>query len=173
MKARILAVAALAALASARADEALKPAPPAETKPAPQTESGSAEDKKAADEQEAKFKKTLTDATLAGHWYLVKDGKASEPKEEKYTITGATKLFGDNWLIHARVQYGKSDFTAPFPVKVKWAGDTPVITVDNVGIPGGAKYSARVMIYAGTYAGTWSGGEHGGLMSGVITNAKE
>ena len=50
---------------------------------------------------------------------------------------------------------------------------TKKVGVHDVGIPGGAKYSARVMIYAGTYAGKWSGGEHGGLMSGVISNAKQ
>jgi len=56
---------------------------------------------------------------------------------------------------------------------VKWAGDTPVITLDNVGIPGGNTYSARVLIYNKTYAGTWSGGEHAGLLNGIITNEKE
>jgi len=58
-------------------------------------------------------------------------------------------------------------------VQVKWAGDTPVITLDNVGIPGGNSYSARVLIYNKTYAGTWSGGDHAGLLNGVITNEKE
>lgn len=166
MKRRIIFAAALGILTTVRADDAPVSAAPAQ--PAP------ADAKKTAQEElEAKFKKTLTDATMVGTWYLVTDGKAGEVKEDKYTITGATKLFGENWLIHARVQYGKSDFAAPFPVKVKWAGDTPVITVDEVGIPGGAKYSARVLIHGGTYAGTWSGGGHGGLMSGVIVKAKE
>jgi hypothetical protein len=166
MKLRFIFAAALAILAAVRADDTPVPAAPAEP--------ASADPKKAAQEElETKFKKTLTDATMIGSWYLVAEGKAGEPKEDKYTITGATKLFGENWLIHARVQYGKADFTAPFPVKVKWAGDTPVITVDEVGILGGAKFSARVLIYGGTYAGTWSGGGHAGLMSGVIAKAKE
>jgi hypothetical protein len=43
---------------------------------------------------------------------------------------------------------------------VKWAGDTPVIIVDNIGFPGTAKYSARVMIFGDTYSGTWSAGDH-------------
>jgi len=58
-------------------------------------------------------------------------------------------------------------------VHVKWAGDTPVIVLDKVGIPGAASYSARVLIYEKTYAGTWSGGDHGGLLNGVITNRKD
>jgi hypothetical protein len=164
MKSRTILAAALALVTAVRAGDT--PVAPAERAPADAK-------KTAQEELEAKFKKTLTDATMVGSWYLVTEGKSGEAKEDKYTITGATKLFGENWLIQARVQYGKADFTAPFPVKVKWAGDTPVITVDEVGIPGGAKFSARVMIYADTYAGTWSGGGHAGLMSGVIAKAKE
>jgi hypothetical protein len=56
---------------------------------------------------------------------------------------------------------------------VAFAGDTPVIIVDNVGVPGGGTYSARVMIYEKTYAGTWNGGDHGGLLNGVISNEAE
>ncbi len=59
-------------------------------------------------------------------------------------------------------------------MQVKWAGDTPVITLDNVGMPGGGNsYSARVLIYDKTYAGTWSGGDHVGLLNGVITSGKD
>jgi hypothetical protein len=91
-------------------------------------------------------------------------------KEDKYTIVGATKIGGDSWIINARIQYGSRDFVAPIPVKVKWAGDTPVIVVDKIPMPGGGVYSARVLFYEHTYAGTWSGGDHGGLLNGVITN---
>lgn len=122
---------------------------------------------------EAKFKTTLTKATLSGRWCSIKDGKLGPDKDDKYTILSVTKLTGDTWLINARIQYGTQDVVAPIPVLVKWAGDTPVIVVDNVGIPGIATYSARVLIFEKTYAGTWSGGDHGGLLSGVITNQKE
>ena len=83
------------------------------------------------------------------------------------------KLGGDVWIINARIQYGGKDITAPIPVKVKWAGDTAVIVVDDVGVPGSGSYSARVLVYRDTYAGSWTGGDHGGLMNGVITNEKE
>ncbi len=122
---------------------------------------------------EAKFKATLTKATLAGRWCSLKDGQLGPEKEDKYTIIGVNKVGGDMWLIHARIQYGKQDITAPIPVQVKWAGDTPVIIVDDVGVPGSGTYSARVMIYDNTYAGTWTGGDHGGLMNGAITQQKE
>jgi hypothetical protein len=56
---------------------------------------------------------------------------------------------------------------------VKWAGDTAVIILDQIALPGGGVYSARVMVYGNTYAGTWSGGDHGGLLNGVITQKKD
>ena len=126
-----------------------------------------------AEDLEAKFKNTLTKATFSGRWCGIKDGKLTPEKEDKYTIVGVTKLGGEMWIINARIQYGEKDFVAPIPVQVKWAGDTPVITLDNVGLPGGNSYSARVLIYNQTYAGTWSGGDHAGLLNGIITNEKE
>ena len=153
----------LAAASSARAQDA-KPAdskPPA-TVPKPSQE-----------ELEAKFKATMTKATMSGRWSGIKDGKLTPEKEDKYTIVSVAKLGGDAWIVNARIQYGEKDFTVPLPVQVKWAGDTPVITVDNMAMPGGkTAYSARVLIYDKTYAGTWSGGDHGGLMNGIITNEK-
>jgi len=125
------------------------------------------------EELEAKFKATLTKATLAGRWCGIKDGKLTPEKEDKYTILGVTKLGGEAWVIQARIQYGTKDIVAPIPVQVKWAGDTPVITLDDIGIPGGNNYSARVLVYGQTYAGTWSGGDHAGLLNGIITNEKE
>ena len=124
------------------------------------------------DELEAAFKATLTKATMSGRWCMIKDGKLGPEQEEKYTIVGVNKLGGDVWMINARIQYGKKDIVAPIPVQVKWAGDTPVIIVDKVGVPGGGTYSARVLIYEKTYAGTWTGGDHGGLLNGVITTEK-
>ncbi|SRR6266545_8376728 len=129
--------------------------------------------KPSPEQLEATFKATLTRATLSGRWCAIKEGQLGPEKEDKYTVLAVTKLAPDSWLINARIQYGKTDLVAPIPVQVKWAGDTPVIILDNVGIPGANSYSARVMIYEKTYAGTWSGGDHGGLLSGVITNQNE
>lgn len=120
---------------------------------------------------EASFKKTLTNAVFDGRFCMIEKGRLGGDKEEKYTIASVEKTGADEWTINAKIQYGGISFTAPVPVKVKWAGDTPVIIVDNIGFPGTAKYSARVMIYGDTYAGTWSGGDHGGMLQGVITRA--
>jgi len=135
--------------------------------------SASPKPKLTQEELEVKFKTTLTKATLAGRWCGIKDGKLTAEKEDKYTIVSVNKLGGEAWIINARIQYGTKDFVAPIPILVKWAGDTPVLTLDNVGLPGGNSYSARVLIYDKTYAGTWSGGDHGGLLNGVITNSQE
>ena len=121
------------------------------------------------EELEAKFKTTMTKATMAGRWCSVKEGKIGAEKEDKYSIVGVSKIGGDAWIIQARIQYNQKDIIAPIPVQVKWAGDTPVITLDNVPVPGGGIYSARVLVYGDTYAGTWSGGDHGGLLNGIIT----
>jgi hypothetical protein len=174
--ASILATFVLGLGANALAQDAKKSDPttapgakPNETSPA----AGAEKAKPTAEELEARFKATLTKATFSGRWCGIKDGKLTPEKEDKYTITSVTKLGGDAWIIHARIQYGQIDVVAPIPVRVKWAGDTPVITLDNIGIPGGNSYSARVLVYNKTYAGTWSGGDHAGLLNGIITNEKE
>ncbi len=136
-----------------------------------------AEDTKAKPEDlEAKFKEAMTAVTMSGRWCPLKDGVLGAEKEDKYTIVSVEKVSGDMWTINARMRYKQLEIVAPIPVKVKWAGDTAVITVDKMTIPGpgygGAAYSARVLIHEGTYAGTWSGGDHGGLMSGIITKDK-
>jgi hypothetical protein len=155
-----LTIALFAAGSASRAQES-KPAAPAKPKAT-------------QEELEAKFKATLTKATMSGRWCGIKDGKLTPEKEDKYTIVSVNKLGGEAWIINARIQYGDKDFTVPVPVQVKWAGDTPVITVDGMAMPGGkTAYSARVLVYDKTYAGTWSGGDHVGLMNGIITNDKE
>ena len=76
---------------------------------------------------------------------------------------------GDYWNIFARMKYGKVDVTLPFPVEVKWAGNTPVITVDELKLIGlGAAFDARIVISDGKYACTWRHGKVGGLMFGRI-----
>lgn len=126
-----------------------------------------------AAELEAKFQETMTAATMSGRWTLIKDGELGPEKPEKYTIVSVAKTGGDSWVINARLRCGQKDSAAPIPVQVKWAGDTAVIIVNNLTVPGGGTYSARVLIHDGTYAGTWSGGNHGGLLNGLITKTAE
>ncbi|HSI64391.1 MAG TPA: hypothetical protein VLE43_14785 [Candidatus Saccharimonadia bacterium] len=121
-------------------------------------------------ELEAEFTKMLTEATLTGRWCGIKDGHLTEEKEESYTITSVTKIEGDKWTVNARIKYKSADFPIAIPAKVNWAGDTAVMTVADLAMPGGSTYWARVIFHKHTYAGTWgSGGESDGLINGIIT----
>jgi hypothetical protein len=94
--------------------------------------------------------------------------------EERYTITKATKLKDDYWLIQTRIQYGEHDVNLPLPLRVVWSGDTPVITLDDVMVPGLGKFTARVLVFKDQYAGTWSGKDHGGHLFGrIVKEAKQ
>jgi hypothetical protein len=75
---------------------------------------------------------------------------------------------GDLWVITARIKYGNVDLSVPVPVEVKWAGKTPVITLDNITIPGLGTFSSRVVLDQGKYAGTWTHDKVGGHMFGKI-----
>ena len=123
-------------------------------------------------EQEAKLIVTLTNATLKGRWCGIKDGQLGPNKEDSYSIASVTKLGGDKWQINARLSYGGKELSLPIPAQVKWAGDTPVLILDNVTMGTNRSYSARVMIYEKTYSGWWTAPDHGGLLSGIITNTK-
>lgn len=116
---------------------------------------------------EKAFEQSLTNSTLTGSFTIA--GKEDEsPKKERYTISSVSKIKGDTWLFKARVQYGKYDVTVPMPLEVHWAGDTPVITLTDLAIPGLGTFTARVIIYRGQYAGTWQHGTVGGHLFGKI-----
>jgi hypothetical protein len=116
---------------------------------------------------EQRFEKTLTNAVFVGHFTT--DGDDKGVKEDRYTISSVKKMKGDYWLFNTRIQFGTKDVNVPLMLPVIWAGDTPVITVTDVGVPGIGTYTARVLVYSDHYAGTWSGGaHHGGTLAGVI-----
>jgi hypothetical protein len=119
-------------------------------------------------QRDEEFKKLVTNVRLVGNFTL--DGQ--EPgklQREEYVITGAMKLGnGDYWALTSRIKYGDADLTVPVPVQVKWAGNTPVITVDSVKILGLGTFSARVLLDKARYAGTWSHDEKGGHLFGEI-----
>jgi hypothetical protein len=119
--------------------------------------------------REEKFRRLVTNVTLTGHFTTDGDREA-KPRQEEYVITGATKLGkGDAWALTSTIRYGTVDVTMPVPVQVKWAGETPVITLDKVAIPGLGTFSARVVLDEGRYAGVWSHDEVGGHLFGRIT----
>jgi hypothetical protein len=122
---------------------------------------------------DAAFEKMLSGATLAGSF--TSTGEEADPTKlsrEKYTLGSIKKLQGDYWLIPARIEYGDKDVTIPLTLPVRWAGDTPVIVVDEVGLPGFGTVSARVMFFADHYAGYWKHGKSGGHLFGTISHKK-
>ncbi len=153
----VLALFSLGALSAARAQEPPKPAPQAAASPTPEMI------KQLTDE--------LTNVKLIGRFTIT--GKEDQaPKEEEYTISSALKLpDGDVWLIKSRIKYGNKDVTLPIPLEIKWAGDTPIITLTNLEIPGLGTFSSRVVIYEGRYAGIWQHGDVGGHLFGRLEKA--
>lgn len=145
--------------------------PPSQARAEPAKESGAPRRDPTPAQSDEEFKKLVTNVKLSGHFTL--DG-AEETKleREEYAITGAMKIGnGDFWAVTSRITYGDVDLTVPVPVQVKWAGNTPVITVDSVKIPGLGTFSARVLLDGARYAGTWSHDEKGGHLFGVIERA--
>jgi hypothetical protein len=120
------------------------------------------------EELNKKLAADLTNVKLIGS-FTVTGKETDAPKDEEYTITSALKLpEPDLWLLKARIKYGKTDQTLPIPLEIKWAGDTPVITLTNLEIPGLGTFTSRVVIYEGRYAGTWQHGDVGGHLFGRI-----
>lgn len=124
-------------------------------------------------ELDKQFEQTMNGATLIGRFTVEGRGGGRDPGEDRYHINKVTKLRGDYWMFTARVQYGKKDVTVPMMLQVKWAGDTPVITLTNLSIPRLGTYTARVLIYSDHYAGYWSGGDHGGNLWGRIEHEEQ
>lgn len=125
---------------------------------------------------EKEFERTMTGARLEGYWQMTGEqgladkGALTEPRKESYVISKVSKIGGDRWLVLARITFADKDVNVPVPVRVVWAGDTAVITLDDVGVPLIGTYSARVMIHQGFYSGIWYSNvkNYGGVMAGKI-----
>lgn len=121
-------------------------------------------------ELEKEFEQTLSGCYFRGFFTNRGQEVKQGLKEEKYTISSVKKLEGndDLWVFNCRIQYGDHDLTLPLVLKVKWAGDTAVITLTDMLVPGLGKFTSRVVVYRNQYAGTWDGGDHGGHLFGKI-----
>ena len=123
----------------------------------------------ALNDAERKFQETMTNVTMVGYFT---SGDKAELKEDKYTIDRVTKVKEDLWKFEARIQYNKKDVPIAMSLPVKFAGDTPVISLTNFAVPGFGSFTARVLIYGDAYAGTWGDATHGGKLFGkIVKNA--
>jgi len=117
-----------------------------------------------------KLQRFLTDITFRGHFTTDKKGSENElPKQDEYTITSATHVSGDYWLLTSRIQYRDIDVTLPVPVMIRWAGTTPVITLEKVTLPGMGTFSSRVLVHNNRYTGTWQHDDVGGHLFGTLS----
>src|SRR5262245_25541773 len=86
---------------------------------------------------EKEFQESMSNVVLAGRFSRA-DGKLSE---DKYTIERVVKVKDDLWRVDARIQYGGKDVTVPVQLHVKWAGDTPVLTLTDESVMGMGKFT--------------------------------
>ncbi|MEO1526622.1 MAG: hypothetical protein AAFX06_14395 [Planctomycetota bacterium] len=109
---------------------------------------------------------------LSGKLFVGKftvDGTDMTPKTETYSINACEKLpTADLYRFKAQIKYGQVDQEVPLDLKILWSGNTPVITLDSLWIPGMGTFDARVMIHGDRYAGSWQHGDKGGHMFGKI-----
>jgi hypothetical protein len=120
---------------------------------------------------DSKFQEMMNGVTLVGRSSRLNSDRISG--EERYVIDGVSKVTGETWLLRTRLQCcGNKEIPVPLPVTIKWAGDTPVITLTDLSIPGMGTYTARVVLYRDQYAGTWSGKDTGGQVFGKIVRNK-
>ena len=118
---------------------------------------------------EAEFAESMRDVVMEGQFTVTGRGDDARTRPERYEIEKAVHVAGDLWTVHARIQYGDRDFTAPVPVRILWAGDTPVLSLTDVSLPGSkGSFTARIVFYRDHYAGMWWHGETGGNQFGRI-----
>jgi len=117
-------------------------------------------------QRQQEFHEMMSGVVLVGRSTMLnKEGLSGE---EQYRIDKVSKLTGDTWLFQTRLKYHEREIPVPIPLTVLWAGDTPVITLTDLSIPGVGTYTARVILYKDQYAGTWSGKNTGGQLFGKI-----
>ena len=119
---------------------------------------------------EKQFQEALNNVTLTGQSTV--DGKP-EVREDHYVIERVSKVSDELWKFDARLPYHGKEMKVSMPLPVKWAGDTPIITLTNMAIPGLGTFTARVLIYDNRYAGTWQHGPVGGNLFGKIEKTKD
>jgi hypothetical protein len=116
------------------------------------------------------FTQSMADVTLVGNSTRLNREGVFGP--ERYHIDGVNHVSGDTWVFRTRLRYHDKEIPVPIPLSVKWAGDTPVITLTDLSIPGVGSYTARVVLYRDQYAGTWSGQKGGGQLFGKIVRGR-
>ncbi|MFN9374602.1 MAG: hypothetical protein ACK6D3_22170 [Planctomycetaceae bacterium] len=136
-----------------------------ETKPTTSTRKGTIPSQEELDRW---FAEKLANSAFAGNYSVTQGTEEKAAVMEKYAISKVSKVNNTTWLFGAKWQIQGKEFPIAVPFQVLWAGKTPVITLDEVTIPGLGTFSARVLIHEDWYAGTWVHGKVGGHLWGRI-----
>jgi hypothetical protein len=133
---------------------------------------GSVVDPESLSAAERQFTERMAGASLVGRFTIA--GREDRPaRPERYDISSVEKVGDDLWRFNARMRYGDVDTTLPFVVPMRFAGDTPMISMTEHTIPGLGTFSVRVFFHGDRYSGTWQHGEYGGHMFGMIEKTGE
>lgn len=124
-------------------------------------------------EAERRFSERMKGASLIGQFTVT--GREDRPANpERYDISSVEKVGDDLWRFNARIRYGSVDSTLPIVVPMRFTGDTPMISMTDLAIPGMGSFTVRVVFYGDQYAGTWLAvGKVGGHMFGKIERGGE
>lgn len=143
------------------------------TRSGPQDPQDPQEEKEERAALEKAFAEKLSGCELVGS-YTIDEGpnQTEAPKFDKYTLEKVVKQEDGRWRFETVIHYGGRDIKGALPLQVLWAGDTPVITVDDFKVPGLGAYSARVVFHGDRYAGTWQGKGYGGHLWGRIVRQR-
>ncbi|WP_417377313.1 hypothetical protein [Gimesia maris] len=130
------------------------------------------------DNMATRFSATLKNATLKGSWAPVQEGRlGNERNDDGYRIARVEHKEGDEWSVVSIFKINDQQLEFPIPAKVRFAGDTAVLILDNIRAGRGkANWSARVMFHEDVYAGRWwetGNKEHGGTIAGTVTRDNE
>jgi hypothetical protein len=128
---------------------------------------GSVVDPASLTDAERQFTERMAGSSLVGSFTIA--GREDRPaRPERYDISSVEKVGDDLWRFNARMRYGDVDTTLPFVVPMRFAGDTPMISMTDQTIPALGTFSVRVFFYGDRYSGTWQHGTFGGHMFGRI-----
>ena len=119
------------------------------------------------DSQSKAIVERLSDCAFVGRY--TRNGNIDPGQTERYEIKSCEPTDQPNtYKLVARIEYGQHDIEAPLIVKIYFADQTPVLTLDQVWIPGLGTFDARVLLRGDRYAGTWSHDSTTGHLFGSI-----
>lgn len=114
---------------------------------------------------ERAFIDTMNGAALVGYFTI--GGREQRLTADRYDIYSVDKVGEDQWRFNAKI--GETGVTLPIVVRMHFVGNTPMIVMDDMTIPGMGTFTARVFFDGDQYAGTWKHvGSAGGHMFGRI-----